>query len=79
MDRDAIEDARLRAKLGTRGFQVNDTGRCGCAECGHLFSGLTAFDKHRPPAASDDPCRDPATVGLEPDTWGVWRSARGER
>lgn len=51
--------------------QSNEGGRYQCGECGAFFAGLRYFDKHRPPASSDDPCLDPASVGLALAN-GIW-------
>ena len=40
--------------------------RCKCGSCGEVFSGLSAFDKHRIGDHQEGKqCTDPATVDLE--------------
>jgi hypothetical protein len=43
-------------------------GRCECGGCGRVFTGLTAFDRHR----RNFRCVDPASVGLEQKPNGIW-------
>jgi len=53
----------LKASLGT-GLQTS-----GCRGCGEVFTGLSAFDRHR----SRGTCLPPVSVSLVQRPDGIWR------